>query len=293
MSEELAMTTTENSANPQAKIWNESVGEAWVEHAAHFDATLEPFGEAAMQKLELRPGERVIDIGCGTGATTIRLASLVAPGLVTGVDLSVPMLRLAQARATAHAVSNVAFSAADVESDSLGTAVFDVAFSRFGVMFFSDPTIAFTNIRKSLVGDGRLGFVCFQSPAQNPFIVVPIMAAASHLQLSPPGDPNAPSPFALANRDRTASILRDAGFSDVAIEPGPTEAVLGQTTDLVALAQRLLEQNPAVAPTLAAAPLTTRHAAIEASANALAPYLSDGQVKLPASSWIVTARTDG
>jgi ubiquinone/menaquinone biosynthesis C-methylase UbiE len=284
------MTTNNHSGPDQSKIWNEAVGDAWVEHAAHFDATLEPFGEAVMQRLTLRPGDRVVDIGCGTGATTIRLADTVQPGLVTGVDLSLPMLHLAQQRVAALGISNVTFSAADVQTDPLEAGVFDVAYSRFGVMFFSDPAVAFTNIGKSLRPGGQLGFVCFQTPAENPFIVVPIMAAAAHLRLQPPANPDEPSPFALANHDRTSSILRKAGFSDVTIESGPTEAVLGQTNDLRALAQRLLEQNPSVAPALAAASPTEREGAIEASAHALAPYLIDGEVKLRAGTWIVTAR---
>ena len=274
---------------PQFEIWNESVGEAWVAHAEHFDATLAPFGDAVIDRLDLRPGDRVVDVGCGTGATTVRLASLVAPGIVTGVDMSRSMLAAATGRAVAGGVTNARFAEVDVEASAIGTGVYDVAFSRFGVMFFSVPEIAFGHVRASLCDGGRLGFVCFQSPSNNPFIVVPIMAAGAHLELPAPPGPTEPGPFSLADPDRIRSILTPAGFTDIVIEAGPTEATLGAGDDLSALARRLLEQNPGVGPALAAASPAARHAAIEASAAALEPHHEDGRITMGASSWIVTA----
>lgn len=273
----------------QPEIWNESVGEAWVVHAEHFDATLAPFGEAVIDRIGVLPGERVVDVGCGTGATSLRLASLAAPGVVTGVDVSRTMLTAARSRAAAAGVTNVVFSEVDVEAAPFGAGEFDVAFSRLGVMFFSVPEVAFGHIRGALRDGGRLGFVCFQSPVDNPFIVVPIMAAAAHLDLPTPPGPTEPGPFSLADPDRTRSILTAAGFTEVAIEAGPTEATLGDSDDLLGLARRLLEQNPGVAPSFAAASPATQQAAVEASAASLEPHCNNGRVTLGASSWIVTA----
>jgi SAM-dependent methyltransferase len=281
------------SINEQSRIWNDTVGDAWVTHAEHFDATLQPFGDAAIDTLAVSSGDRVVDIGCGTGATTIRLASLVAPATVTGVDLSVPMLGEARTRATAAGIANVVFSEADVEAAPFAEDAFDAAFSRFGVMFFADPERAFTHIRTSLVDGGRLGFVCFQAPMNNPFIVVPIMAAAAYLPLPPPPGPTEPSPFSLADPDRTRSILAAAGFHEISIEPGPTSAILGSDSDLNALARRLLEQNPGVAPTLATVTDDVREAAIAAAAAALQPHCGNGRVTLGASTWIVSAIASG
>jgi SAM-dependent methyltransferase len=273
----------------QSKIWNESVGEAWVEHAAHFDATLAPFGRAAIERLAVQPHERVIDIGCGTGATTVEIARLA--NAVTGVDLSVPMLAAAGRRADAMGLSNIDWLVVDVEATGLEVARFDAAYSRFGVMFFEDPVAAFTNIANALVNGGRLGFVCFQSPLANPFIVVPVMAAARVLQLVAPSDPHGPGPFSLADPQRINDVLTAAGFIDIVIKPGPTEASLGDATDLTTLARRLLEQNPVTAPAFAVAIESVRIEATVAAAEALAPYCTAESVTLGASTWIVTATT--
>ena len=276
----------------QSVVWNDVVGDAWVEHAEHFDATLEPFGAAAMEQLDLTAGDRVLDIGCGTGATTIRLADLVAPGVVTGVDVSRAMLAAAVQRADRAGVTNVAFSEVDLDADPVGVAEFDVAFSRLGVMFFAQPEVAFGHVGRALRPGGRLGFVCFQSPMENPFIIVPVMAAAAHLSLSPPPGPTDPGPFSLADPDRIRSILTSAGFTDIAIEPGPSEATLGDAHDLPALARRLLEQNPGTAPALAAATPPNREAAMAAAAAALEPHCHDGVATLGASTWTAAAETD-
>lgn len=274
----------------QSTLWNEVVGDAWVEHADHFDRTLQPFGDAALQRLELQPGDRVLDIGCGTGATTVQIGSLVEPTKVVGVDVSSPMLAAARRRASAAGCANVEFRELDVQHSLLGVGEFDAAFSRFGVMFFTDPVRAFRRINESLVDGGRVGFVCFQSPPQNPFIVVPVMIAAALLGLGGPPSPTEPGPFSFADPDVVTGILHAAGFVDLAIEPGPTQADLGNATDLTQLATRLVEQNPGVAPTFVAATPERRAIIVDAVAEALRSHVVDGNVTMGAATWVVTAR---
>lgn len=273
----------------QAALWNDSVGDAWVRHADHYDATLGPFGREVMDRLELRPGDRVLDVGCGAGHTTLELASRVAPGEVLGVDLSVAMVDEAVRRAAAGGVANVHLLEADVQSLPLAVDAYDVAFSRFGVMFFSEPLVAFSHLAAAMVPGGRLGFSCFQGPAVNPFIVVPVLAAASHLDLAPMPDPGAPGPFSLADPDHTAALLGAAGLEGVTIEPGPDEAVLGGADDLEALATRVLEQNPATGPPLARAASGVRRAAVAAAARALGEHRQGDDVRMGAGTWIVLA----
>lgn len=273
----------------QARVWNESAGAAWVAHADHFDATLAPFGEAAIEALALGPDDRVVDIGCGTGATTLRLSAQVAPSDVVGVDISATMLGLARQRAAAAGTTNVRFVNADVQVDPIEGAPFDAAFSRFGVMFFSDPAVAFARIAEALVAGGRLSFVCYGTGAANPFITAPVGAAMQALGLQPP-PPGSPTPFSLADCDATTALLTGAGFTDVGIEPGPDEAVVGTDDDMVGLARMVVAQNPTTSAALDAADENTSSAVLDAVLAVLAPHRHDGLVRMPASSWIVTAR---
>lgn len=274
----------------QTTLWNNVVGDAWVKHVEHFDATLEPFGGAVIQRLGPNPGDRVLDVGCGVGTTTLGLASIVAPGEVVGVDLSGRMLDEARRRAAASDLANLRFIEADVQTAELGEASFDLAFSRCGVMFFPDPVAAFSSIARAIKPDGHLGFVCFASPTANPFIVAPVMAAAAVLDLPPPPGPGEPSPFSLAEPDRTSDLLEAAGLTDVEIAPGPNEGLLYGASDLEQLAERVLEQNPGTAGRLAAVEPQLRSAAIDAAAEVLAGHRKGDIVRMGASTWIVTAR---
>jgi len=276
--------------NPQVGVWNGESGRAWAEHADHFDRMLAPFGDSVLERLGLRPGDRVLDVGCGVGATTVAIAGLVAPAMAVGVDISVPMLDAARVRAVTTGCSNVEFRHHDVQDAPIGTASFDVAFSRFGVMFFPEPDRAFAHIRESLVSGGRFGFVCFKGPFDNPMILQPVTAAAAHVELLPPPGPTEPSPFSLADPDRVRALLEGAGFTDVAIEAGPASGDLGSSDDLKSTARRALEQNPGIAPGLAAAPRADRERAIAAAADSMLPYVMDGRVVMGAGTWIVTAR---
>lgn len=277
--------------NPEHNVWNATVGDAWVAHNAQFDAILEPFGAAVIDRLDLQRGERIIDLGCGVGTTTRDLAGLVNPGDVVGVDISRPMLTEARRRTEARGLDNVRFLEADVATAHFGETPFDVAFSRVGVMFFVDPIAAFANVARALRPDGRLGFVCFQSPQNNPFIVIPVLAAAAHLELPPLPNPDAPGPFSLADAAHTTEILSRAGFTDVVIKPGPDQATLPGADDLSVLAGQVLEQNPMTAGPLAKADAATRIAALEATAAVLGEHRRGNTISLGAGTWIVSARS--
>jgi len=270
----------------QADCWNGATGHTWAELQALTDMQLQPLGGEAMRALEPKPGERVLDIGCGSGETSLELAAAVAPGgSVLGVDISETLLGLARTRAEGRGLP-VGFLAADAQTTDFGGERFDAAFSRFGVMFFSDPAAAFANIGAALKPGGRLAFVCWAPIGRNPVMRTAIEAAAPLIPPLEPSDPLAPGPFAFADPERVRTILGTAGYADVHIRLFET-LVGGWTLDqAMIVAQRIgplgsvLRQNPDLRPTV-----------IEAVAAALARNQgADGRVRLGAAVWIVTAR---
>ncbi|HEY3888018.1 MAG TPA: methyltransferase domain-containing protein, partial [Caulobacteraceae bacterium] len=214
----MAETATANS--DQVAYWNAGAGETWTAMQDKLDGQIQPLGEAAIEALGLKAGERVVDIGCGCGQTTVALASQVgAAGAVLGVDISRPMLVAARRRLAAQGLAQAGVIEADAQTHPFAAAAFDAVFSRFGVMFFEDPTAAFGNILKGLKPGGRLGFVCWRTFAENPWMSVPLAAAQPLLPepASPPTDPLAPGPFAFADPDRLQAILSAAGFADISV----------------------------------------------------------------------------
>ena len=170
--------------------------------------------------LEPEKNERVLDGGCGGGQTMLALAQRVgSKGVVVGLDISRPMLEIARRRPLPAGACRPDFREADVQSDDLGAEVFDAAFSRFGVMFFSDPIAAFANVRSALKPGGRITFVCWRPFQENAWMRIPMEAAQPFLDPTPVMDPLAPGPFAFADPDRVHSILSSAGFDKVTVEP--------------------------------------------------------------------------
>ena len=197
----------------QIEYWNGAVGEHWAAFQPVLDKALAAISDAALAFAAAKPGERVLDIGCGTGTTTYALAKAVGPGgSVTGVDISRPMLAAARARGT-----GVNFREGDA-SVQLFHPTHDLVFSRFGVMFFDDPVAAFANIRKAVAPHGRLAFVCWRSVQENLWASVPIAAALPLLPPQEPADPLAPGPFAFADSERLKDILSKAGYRNVRTE---------------------------------------------------------------------------
>jgi SAM-dependent methyltransferase len=281
------------SSRPNAEqiaYWNER-GKQWVAVNDMLDAMIGPLGRRALDRARVAAGESVLDVGCGCGDTTLELARRVGPsGRVFGVDISAPMLARARERARAAGATQVTFEQADAQTHAFPPATFDLIFSRFGVMFFVDPTAALANLRLALRPGGRLTFVCWQAFPQNPWMAVPLMAAAAHVTLPPPPAPGAPGPFSFADDQRVRTILGDAGFADVAVdalhEPlalagrgGLEAAVEFALTGVGPLTAAMRDAGPAaVAPVRAAV------------REALAPYVAGDSVRLPSAAWIVSAR---
>ena len=271
---------TSNANADQCEYWNGEAGEAWVKQQERMDVQLEPLGKAVLGKLAVTAGERVLDVGCGGGTTTARLAS--AGAKPTGTDISGPLLLRARERYT-----TLDFVEADAQTHDFGAGTFDALYSRFGVMFFADPVAAFANLVRAMKPGGRLAFVCWRAVAENPLFTVPLEAAAAARvpMPDPAADPFAPGPFAFADRDRTAKLLADAGWTDVAIEPH--DAMIGGNNigNAVQLALqigplgRLLREWPEF-----------RTGAVSAVWDALSKHVVDGKVMLGSATWIVSAR---
>jgi SAM-dependent methyltransferase len=278
------MTDTANAA--QADYWNAAAGPVWVRLQDKLDRQIAGIGLEAMRVLAPARGEHVLDIGCGCGQSTLQLADRVGPGgAVTGIDLSAPMLEVARGRPVPAGAASPRFLQADAQTADLGAAEFDAAFSRFGVMFFSDPPAAFANIARALKPGGRLAFACWAPLADNPWMTTPLAAAAPFLPPLPPTDPTAPGPFAFSDPERVHAVLRQGGFTAVnvarfesRIGGGDVEAAVGLALQVGPLGAALRE-NPGLEDKVAGA-----------VREALAPFATPEGVKMPSAVWIVSAR---
>ena len=204
----------------QAEYW-EDRAPSWLEAEGHIARVSMRFGELAMERLDLAAGQRVLDIGCGSGPTSLALAEQVGPdGEVVGADIAPAMLAAARARAADAGARNVRFVTADMQVDDLGAGMFDAAFSQFGVMFFNDPVAAFTNIRRTIHPGGPLAFACWQPIFSNEWMLVPGSAVVTVTGALPsmPG-PGEPGPFSLSEPGRIEEVLDGAGFTHVDVVP--------------------------------------------------------------------------
>ncbi|XXX77273.1 methyltransferase domain-containing protein [Sorangium sp. So ce134] len=276
----------------QIQYWNEVGGPKWVALHGVISAQIRPLGALAMDRAGIAAGERVLDVGCGIGDTTLELGRRVGPsGAVVGVDVSAPMLDRARAAAQAAGAANVAFEDADAQTAAL-PGPFDVLYSRFGVMFFADPEAAFANLRKALRRGARLSFVCWRTLQENPWLFVPTVAVARHLPLPQP-DPRAPGPFAFADAARVGDVLSRAGFVRVHHEPIDQELSVAGGRSLDETVDFLLQMGPASAALRAANAGPELVDRVRADLReAIAPHAGPDGVRMGGAVWIVTAAVD-
>ena len=278
--------STENAE--QIAEWNGALGQRWAESRREIDGVVAPFGQAALTRAAPRAGERVIDIGCGCGDTSIELARTVgAAGRVLGVDVSKPMLDVARASALRAACANLSFSEGDASEAALPQAT-DLLFSRFGVMFFGQPVPALRHLRGSMRSGGRFVFACWRAPRDNGWAMAPLVAARNALGITPaPVDPNAPGPFAFADDTRLRAMLTEAGFAAIDVQRFDAPVHIGSTPRAAA------ENAARVGPTarlVRELGVDKLPAIVDAIESVLAPLAAaDGQVRLNGSVWIVAA----
>lgn len=279
------MSSNESAAVDQATFWNEEGGRRWVEHIDRLEGMLEGLSQELVRAVDGRPGERVLDVGCGGGPTSAVYAEAVGEaGEVLAVDISDVILETARSRHGHH--PNLRFELADAATHPFAPGSFDVVTSRFGVMFFPDPEAAFAHLRRALRPGGRLCFLCWRTIEENPWMSA---AAAAAFSVLPPPErppPGSPGPFSLGQAERLETLLAGAGFLDVKLQ------ALDQSIELGALEQAvdwLTRMGPA-ATALAEAEPSEREQAIEAMRAALARHQVDGVVTLPGATWLVRGR---
>jgi SAM-dependent methyltransferase len=280
---------TDNAA--QAEYWNASAGQRWTDHQEHQDQVLRPVSDRLIAVAAPKPGDRVIDVGCGCGATTIDFAGRVSPGGgVLGLDISEPML--ARARERAPQSLPIQFERADATVYDLEPNGADLIVSRFGVMFFADPARSFANLRKGLKPGGRLAFACWREPKQNPWLMLPLREAGKHAPPLPETDPEAPGPFAFASETRVRRILSDAGFADIALEPHDLELDIATGRGLDTAVGAAMTIGP-TSRILDGQSDAVRAAVTADIRQALAAHARGDSVPLGGAIWIVTAVNPG
>ncbi|MFB7146012.1 class I SAM-dependent methyltransferase [Agrobacterium deltaense] len=277
--------------NNRVADWNDQSGGRWVTHQARLDAVVVVFGKAAIEAAAPAVGERVLDVGCGAGDSSLALASLVGKqGQVLGVDISEPLIDRARAQGQD---APVLFQVADASSAELPESAFDILFSRFGVMFFNDPTGAFAHMRRALKPGGRVAFVCWRGMAENDWMRLPMGAMRGIVPPMTPLGPEAPGPFSFGDQARVARILTAAGFADVAITPFDASVPFGEgdTRDaaLDDAVNMTLEVGP-LARALADQPDDIRASVSAAVRAAFAGCPGQRSVMINGATWVVTAR---
>lgn len=269
-------------------IWGREVATRWLAFEATLDRALAPFGDAALALARPGPGDRVIDVGCGTGSTTAALAVAVGPaGKVLGVDVS-PLL-LARARERTAWRPQI-----DFRQDDAQTTRFDgghqLVYSRFGVMFFADPAAAFANLASALGPGGRMTFVCWRRFEENPWQHLAFSAVRAVIPdaAAPPED--GPGPHGLADPAKIERLMAGAGLTGVTIQPIDRRVSLGP--DLATAVSFAMNSGPA-GRAMAATDQQGRQRARVRITEALAGHLGDDGVCLGAAAWLVDARAGG
>ena len=269
----------------QVSMWNGVAGHAWVEMQALLDDLFRPFADRLVAAAVTHGARRVLDVGCGTGATTLAIArALGGDGRCTGVDISEPMLALARSRAAREGVA-AEFVRADAQTQPFAPGTFDLIVSRFGVMFFDDPVAAFANLRGAANDGARLQLLVYRSPAENPFMTTAERAAAPLLPAAPARDPDAPGQFAFADAGRVARLLAASGWSDVALQPFDVACRFAER-DLV----RFFTILGPLGRALPQVDAETRRRIVATVRAAFDPYVHGDEVRFDAACWLIGAR---
>jgi len=314
------MDVARQTDDEQAALWRGRSGQAWVELQAVLDQMFKPFEALLVEAVSAGYGTRVLDIGCGTGSTTLAVArrlkhfpvkrmpvyvakmrpdkereprsdsigtekALGASSGCVGIDISDPMIDVARVRAEREGTP-ASFIRADAQTHAFEAASFDMIISRFGVMFFDDPVRAFANLRRAATDDARLRVIAWRSAAENPFMTTAERAAAPLLPNIPARRPDMPGQFAFADQGRVYRILEESGWTEIDIRPIDVACILPEK-ELV----RYLTRLGPLSGVLHEADDETRARVIDTVRPAFDPYVHGAEVRFTAACWMVSART--
>jgi ubiquinone/menaquinone biosynthesis C-methylase UbiE len=289
----MAGIETTDDANEEAiRAWDGPLFDRFLRFQTLVIEGFSAFSEEALRLMGPRPGDHVLDIGCGFGDTTVRIAGLVGPtGEALGIDAAPRFIALARSEAEEGAVANARFIAADVQSMELESG-FDLAFSRFGTMFFANPVLALRNVRGALRPGGRLVMIVWRRRLDNDWlyraqqIVEQIVKRPEEYDEPTCG----PGPFSMADADTTSEILIGAGFEEIELRRCDISLMIGEDV------QAAIDLVTAIGPAgeilrLAGARAAHLHGQVQAALEeGLAEFSTPDGICAPASSWIVSAR---
>ena len=278
------MTATKQAAEDQVAAWNGAAGLSWVEAQKSLDQLMKPLEELLVETVLARDARSVLDVGCGTGATTLAIVRALSGGNCVGVDISEPMLALARARAERERLQ-ATFVRADAQTHAFEPGAFDTIVSRFGVMFFEDPVRAFANLRSAVRRGGGLAAIAWRSPAENPFMTAAERAAAPFLPDIPPRRVDVPGPFALADARRVRDILEASGWAEIEVRPLDVVCTFAKAD----LADYVTRIGP-LGRVLRTADEQTRARITSAVLPAFDPYIDGDEVRFVAACWMIGAR---
>jgi len=281
------MTDEQERPSDQAAQWNGAGSRGWtaVQDQDLLDDVLKPLEDVLVDAVSGEASGHVLDVGCGTGSTTVAVARRLAEtGRCTGIDIAEPMIAAARARAERAGVWTH-FIVADAQTYAFAAEDFDMVVSRFGVMFFSDPTRAFANLRRAAKAGARLRCVVWRSMDDNPFMTEAERAAAPLLPDLPIRRPNEPGQFGFADRDRVRGILQESGWSEIDIHPIDVTCAMPQNE-----LERYLTHLGPVGRILPEADEDLRARVISRVRPAFDPYVHGAEVRFDTACWMVGAR---
>ena len=279
-----------NSNEEQKDYWTNSAGKLWVKDKVEKDNMLEPLGNYALSKFNIIEGMNVLDIGCGTGITTTQIAKKINNiGNVSGLDFSETMINEAIKYSEKLGIKNINFAVKDIQNEELKILEYDAAFSRFGVMFFSNPIMAFKNIYSALKKNGILTFICWQSQKENLWYNSGLEIVKKYIDVPLPKE-NSPGPFAYADKSYIHNILTDSGYKDIEFYSYEKDIELFKGFTLESAIREYIESTPIFKEKILILDALDKEKIFLEIKDIWKPYFKDKYLLFPSKTWVIKCK---
>lgn len=279
-----------NSNEEQKDYWTNSAGKLWVKDKVEKDNMLEPLGNYALSKFNIIEGMNVLDIGCGTGITSTQIAKKINNiGYVTGLDFSETMINEAIKYSEKLGIKNINFAVKDIQNEELKILEYDAAFSRFGVMFFSNPIMAFKNIYSALKKNGILTFICWQSQKENLWYNSGLEIVKKYIDVPLPKE-NSPGPFAYADKSYIHNILTNSGYKDIEFYSYEKDIELFKGLTLESAIREYIESTPIFKEKILILGALDKEKIFLEIKDIWEPYFKDKHLLFPSKTWVIKCK---